>query len=189
MGKKMKIDFKMTPKVTYITSDTPEYDDFVANWKECHDDDEEPPEEASPDFWDAVSVEQSNNWDNFRGNFKYGHLIGRTCLFRGNYSSRYQDFQPSCDAGKVVKIDSIDDFMMFAGKHPADVDIWQDKDGLHVQNAHHDGTVSLVVKTLTRKGEEYWGRMCRKGEGQSRECHRHLDETKGLSSPIDYYLY
>lgn len=189
MSKKLKIDFKITPKVTWITSDAPDYDDFVDNWNECHDGEVEPPEEGSQEFWDAVNDEQTMNWEDFRSNFKYGHLIGKTCLFRGGYSSRYPYFQPSSDAGRVIKIDSIDDFMKFTGDHPDNVDIWTDKEGLHVRNAHHDGTLSLVVKTLTKKGEEYWERMCRKGEGQSRECHRHLDETKGLSSPIDYYLY
>lgn len=189
MGKKLKIDFKITPKVTWITSDSPDYDDFVENWNACHDDGEEPPAEDSKAYWDAVNDDQSMAWDDFRANFNHGHLIGKTVLFRGRYSSRYPDFQPSGDAGRVIRIDSIDDFMKFTGGHPGHVDIWQDKEGLHVSNAHHDGTLSLVAKTLTRKGEEYWERMCRKGEGQSRECHRHLDETKGLSSPIDYYLY
>lgn len=151
MSKKLKINFKMTPKVTWITSDIPDYEDFVDNWNECHDGEVEPPEEGSQEFWDAVNDEQTMNWEDFRTNFKYGHLIGKTCLFRGRYSSRYPDFQPSCDAGRVITIDSIDDFMKFTGDHPDNVDIWTDKDGLHVQNAHHDGTLSLVVKTLTRR--------------------------------------
>jgi len=189
MSKKLKIDFKITPKVTWITSDIPDYDDFVSNWAECHDGEDEPPEEGSKAYWDAVSDDQSIDWDDFKTNFKYGQLIGKTCLFIGHYSSRYPGFQPSGDAGRVVKINSISDFMKFTGGNPDNVDIWSDKDGLHVQNAHHDGTLSLVVKTLTKKGEEYWERMDRRGEGQSRKCHRHLDETKGLSSPIDYYLF
>lgn len=189
MSKKLKIDFKITPKVTWITSDIPDYEDFKANWEECHEADEPCPEDNSREYWVLVSDEQAMNWDDFRSNFNHGQLIGKTCLFRGGYSSRYTNFQPSCDAGRVIKIDSIDDFMKFTGSNPDHVDIWSDKEGLHVQNAHHDGTLSLVVKTLTKKGEEYWERMCRKGEGQSRECHRHLDETKGLSSPIDYYLF
>ena len=184
-----KIDFKITPEVTYITSGIPDYEDFKSNWEEWHGADEPCPEDNSREYWEAVSDEQAMNWDDFRSNFNHGQLIGKTCLFRGGYSSRYTNFQPSCDAGRVIKIDSIDDFMKFTGSNPDHVDIWSDKEGLHVQNAHHDGTLSLVVKTLTKKGEEYWERMCRKGEGQSRECHRHLDETKGLSSPIDYYLY
>ena len=189
MTKKPKIDSKITPNVTWITSDIPDYEDFKSNWEECHEADDHCPEDNSREYWEAVSDEQAMNWDDFRSNFNHGHLIGKTCLFRGGYSSRYTNFQPSCDAGRVIKIDSIDDFMKFTGSNPDHVDIWSDKEGLHVQNAHHDGTLSLVVKTLTKKGEEYWERMCRKGEGQSRECHRHLDETKGLSSPIDYYLF
>ena len=189
MSKKLKIDFKMTPKVTWVTSDTPDYDDFVSNWKECHEDWDEPPAEGSQAFYEAVSEEQAIFWDDFKTNFENCHLIGKTCLFMGRYNSRYPEFQPSCDAGNVIRIDSIDDFMKFTGDHPDHVDIWSDKDGLHVQNAHHDGTLSLVVKTLTKKGEEYWERMRRMEQGQTRECHRHLDETKGLSSPIDYYIF
>ena len=184
-----KIDFKRTPKVTWITSDIPDYDDFVARWNDWHDDGEEPPAEDSQAFYDFISEDQSIAWDDFRLNFESSPLIGKTCLFRGDYFSRYPDFQPSGVAGRVLTIESIDDFMKFTGDHPDHVNIWSDKDGLHVQNAHHDGTLTLTVKTLTKKGEAYWERMCRKDEGQSLECHKHLDETKGLSSPIDYYLF
>ena len=148
MSKKLKIDFKMTPKVTWVTSDTPDYDDFVSNWKECHEDWDEPPAEGSQAFYEAVSEEQAIFWDDFKTNFENCHLIGKTCLFMGRYNSRYPEFQPSCDAGNVIRIDSIDDFMKFTGDHPDHVDIWSDKDGLHVQNAHHDGTLSLVVNRL-----------------------------------------
>ena len=33
MSKKLKIDFKITPKVTWITSDVPDYEDFKSNWE------------------------------------------------------------------------------------------------------------------------------------------------------------
>ena len=55
MATKTKIDFKITPKVTWITSDAPDYDDFVDNWNEAHDGEVEPPAEGSQEFWDAVN--------------------------------------------------------------------------------------------------------------------------------------
>lgn len=180
-----KINFKRTPKVTYITSDVPDYDDFKANWEEWHEADEPCPEDNSREYWEAVSDEQDREWDDFRSNFKHGELIGKTLLFTGHYSSRYQDFQPSSDAGRVITINSIDDFMKFTGDHPDNVDIWQDKDGLHVSNAHHDGTLSLDVLLLTKNGEKYWNNH----EEQSREVHAHLRDTKGLAKKIDFYLF
>ena len=83
-----KIDFKITPKVTYITSDIPDYEDFKSNWEEWHEADEPCPEDNSREYWELVSDEQAMNWDDFRSNFNHGHLIGKTCLFRGGYSSR-----------------------------------------------------------------------------------------------------
>lgn len=188
---KTKIDFKVQPKVTWITSDLPDYDDFQTNWAECHDgeDDYPCPAENSREYFEAISDDQQREWDDFKGNFKYGYLIGKTCIFMGHYSSRYQDFRPSCNGGNVTKIESFDDFLeAFAGKNPDTVDIWQDADGLHAQNAHHDGTAEYTVKTLTKKGEQYWKRMCKDGKDNF-EAFKHLYETKGLSSPIDYYLF
>lgn len=180
-----KIDFKITPKITYITSDTPDYEDFKSNWEEWHDADEPCPADNSSKYWEAVSDEQSREWENFRDNFNHGELIGKTVLFTGHYSSRYPDFQPSSDAGRVIAINSIDDFMKFTGDHPDYVDIWQDKDGLHVSNAHHDGTITLDVLLLTKNGEKYWNNH----EEQSREVHAYLRDTKGLAKKIDFYLF
>ena len=113
MTKKLKIDFKITPKVTWITSDIPDYEDFKSNWEECHEADDHCPEDNSREYWEAVSDEQAMNWDDFRSNFNHGELIGKTVLFTGRYSSRYTNFQPSCDAGRVITINSIDDFINY----------------------------------------------------------------------------
>lgn len=180
-----KIDFKITPKVTYITSDAPDYEDFKSNWEEWHDGEEPCPEDNSREYWDAVSDEQARDWDDFRSNFNHGELIGKTLLFTGRYSSRYPEFQPSSDAGRVITINSIDDFMKFTGDHADNVDIWQDKDGLHVSNSHHDGTLSLDVLLLTKNGEKYWNNH----QEQSREVHAHLRDTNGLARKIDFYLF
>lgn len=189
MAKKQKINFNITPKFPWVSDDTMSYDDFVASWTECHDNDEEPPAEGSAEFFNVLAEEHDMMWNIFKDKFENCHLIGKTCLFIGKYISNYPDFQPSGNRGRVIKIDSLNDFMMFTCGHPDKVDIWSDKNGLHVQNDTHDGTITLVVKTLTKKGEEYWERMCRKGAGQTMECHRHLDETKGLSSSINYYIF
>jgi len=190
--KTLKIDFKVNPKVTYVSPEIPDYEDFKSYWADCHDgeEDEYPcPEENSSEYWDEVNFQKQLEYDDFKGNFKYGHLIGKTCMFLGFYDSRYPDFRPSHGGGNVRRIDSFDDFIeAFAGSNPDDVTIWQDKEGLHVQNTHHDGTTTFTVKTLTKKGEQYWARKCDCGE----ECYKdikHLDETKGLSSKIDYYLF
>ncbi len=180
-----KINFKITPKVTYITSDVPDYEDFKSNWDECHDGEVPCPEENSRKYWEAVSDDQSREWDDFRSNFNHGELIGKTLLFTGHYSSRYANYQPSGDAGRVITINSIDDFMKFTGDQADNVDIWQDKDGLHVSNAHHDGTLSLDVLLLTKNGEKYWNSH----QEQSRDVHAHLRDTKGLAKKIDFYLF
>ncbi len=182
-----KIKFNITPKITYITSDTPEYKDFKSTWLECHDEADEAdcPEEGSEAYWEEVAEEQERTWDDFRTNFEHSELIGKTCLFTGRYVSRYPEFQPSSDAGKVITINSINDFMKFTGDHADNVDIWQDKDGLHVSNAHHDGTLSLNVLLLTKNGEKYWNEH---GE-QSRKVHNHLRDTRGLAKKIDFYLF
>ena len=66
--------------------------------------------------------------------------------------------------------------------------IWLDKEGLHVQNTHHDGSSTYLVKTLTKKGERYWNRKLEADEASFNDI-KYLAETKGMSSNIDYYLF
>ena len=186
----IKINFDLLPKgqkIVYITSDTPEYEDFKANWLECHDeaDESECPAEGSAEYWQEVADEQEREWDDFRSNMKYSSIMGKTCLFFGRYNSRYPDFQPSGPAGKVIEVNSVDDFLRFIGRSSDAQDIYIDKDGLHVVDYHHDGSLSLDVLILTKKGEEYWKRH----ETQSYEVHKHLAETKGLTRKVNFYLY
>lgn len=189
--KALKIDFKINPKVTYVSPDIPSYKDFQTYWADCHDGEEDEfpcPEEGSEAYWDEVNLQKQLEYDDFRGNFKYGPLIGKTCVFLGFYDSRYPDFRPSHGGGSVKKIESFNDFLeAFAGRNPDVVTIWQDKEGLHVQNAHHDGTSTSLVKTLTKKGEQYWNRKLNADEASYKDI-KYLAETKGMSSNIDYYL-
>lgn len=180
-----KINFKNTPKVTYITSDAPDYEDFKSNWEEWHDAEEPCPEDNSREYWEVVADEQSRDWENFCDSFNHSELIGKTLLFSGHYFSHYSDFQQSGDAGRVITIDSIDDFLKFTGNHPDHVNIWQDKDGLHVSNSHHDGMLYLDVLLLTKNGEKYW----KKHQKQSQVVHTHLRYTKSLIKKIDFYFF
>lgn len=190
--KALKIDFKINPKVTYVSPDIPSYKDFQTYWADCHDGEEDEfpcPEEGSKEYWDEVNFQKQLEYDDFRGNFKYSSLIGKTCVFLGFYDSRYPDYRPSHGGGNVTKIESFNDFLKaFAGSNPDDVTIWQDKEGLHVQNAHHDGTSTSLVKTLTKKGEQYWNRKLNADEASYKDI-KYLAETKGMSSNIDYYLF
>ena len=186
--KESRINFDMLPKdkkIVYISSDAPDYDDFVDNWNENHDGEEEAPAENSQAYWDAVSDDQAREWDDFKANMKYSPLMGHTLLYFGNYNSRYPDFQPSGPAGKVIQVNNVYDFLKFAGDRSDAQDIYIDKDGLHVADYHHDGSLSLEVRILTKKGEEYWERH---GE-QSYQCHKHLYETNGLTRKVNFYLY
>ena len=184
--KESRIDFNVCPKCTYISSDTPSYEDFKSNWAECHDGDMEGcPEEGSSAYWEMVADDQSRDWDDFKSNMEYSPLMGHTLLYFGRYNSRYPDFQPSGPAGKVIQVNDVYDFLKFAGDRSDAQDIYIDKDGLHVADYHHDGSLFLEVRILTKKGEEYWERH---GE-QSYQCHKHLAETKGLTRKVNFYLY
>ena len=188
--KESRINFDMLPKdkkIVYITSDTPEYKDFKSNWLECHDeaDESECPAENTAAYWQEIADEQEREWDDFKTNMEYSPLMGHTLLYFGNYNSRYPDFQPSGPAGKVIQVNNVYDFLKFAGDRSDAQDIYIDKDGLHVADYHHDGSLSLEVRILTKKGEEYWERH---GE-QSYQCHKHLYETNGLTRKVNFYLY
>lgn len=188
--KECRINFSTLPKdkkIVYITSDTPEYEDFKSNWLECHDeaDESECPEENSAAYWQEVADEQAREWDDFKTNMKYSPLMGKTCLFFGRYNSRYPDFQPSGPAGKVIEVNSVYDFLKFCSDSSDAQDIYIDKDGLHVVDYHHDGSLHLDVLVLTKKGEEYWNRH----DTQSYEVHKHLAETKGLARKVNFYLF
>lgn len=188
--KECRINFSDLPKdkkIVYISSDTPDYEDFKTNWLECHDesDESECPAEGSAAYWQEVSDNQAQEWDDFKANMKYSPLMGKTCLFFGRYNSRYPDYQPSGPAGKVIEVNSVDDFLRFISNSSNAQDIYIDKDGLHVVDYHHDGSLSLDVLVLTKKGEEYWNRH----DTQSFEVHKHLAETNGLTRKVNFYLY
>lgn len=184
------INFSELPEgkqIVYITSDTTEYEDFKSNWLECHEgvDEAECPVEGSEKYWQEVSDEQAREWDDFKSNMEHSPLMGKTCLFFGHYNSRYPSYQPSGAAGKVIEVNSVDDFLRFITNSSYGQDIYIDKDGLHVADHHHDGTLSLDVLILTKEGEEYWEQH----KTQSFEVHKHLAETKGLTRKVNFYLY
>lgn len=185
--KELLIDFQATPKVTYITSDTPDYEDFKRNWLECNEgvDESECPEEGSEKYLQEVADDQDREWDDFKTNMECSPLMGKTCLFFGHYNSRYPSYQPSGAAGKVIEVNSVDDFLKFIGRSSYSQDIYIDKDGLHVADHHHDGTLSLDVLILTKKGEEY----LEQHNTQSFAVHKHLAETEGLTRKVNFYLY
>ena len=71
--------------------------------------------------------------------------------------------------------------------------IFIDKDGLHAQNCHHDGTDFYSFYILTEKGLRYW-----RNNGHSdpheqddfdHDVHKHLLGTKGYVRKVNFYLY
>ena len=183
-----KIDFTKVSdgKIAYISSDTPKYEWFVEDWEDNHDTEEEPepvPAEDSDEFWDWVTDYSQREWDDFRSNFKYGPLAGTLCLVHGYFGG----WQGNEDGGKVMRINTAEDLLKCIADHADRVDVWVDKDGLHISNAHHDGTDQYDVDILTEAGETWWREE--REEGQDRETHAHLLETDGLTRKVDFYLY
>jgi hypothetical protein len=93
----------------------------------------------------------------------------------------------------VVEFTGRDTLTYPFAKHIDKVKIFIDKDGLHAQNCHHDGTDFYSFYVLTEKGLRYW-----RNNGHSdpheqddfdHDVHRHLLETKGYTRKVNFYLY
>jgi hypothetical protein len=186
MATEEKIDFGKVSdgKIAYISSDTPKYEWFVDEWEANHDEDEpEPvPAEGSDEFWDWAADYSQREWDDFRSNFKYSALAGKLCLVHGYFGG----WLGKQAGGKVMRLDSAEDLLACIANHADHVDVWVDKDGLHITNAHHDGTDHYDVDILTEAGETWW--RDEGEEGQDRETHAHLLETEGLTRKVDFYI-
>ena len=186
MTKEMQINFaELTDgKVVYLSSDTPEYDCFVDEWEANYETEEKPvPAEDSQEFWDWVAEYSQREYDDFTCNFKYSPLAGKLCLVHGHFGG----WMGNEDGGKVMYINGVDDLLACIAGHADRVDVWTDKDGLHITNCHHDGTDHYKVDVLTEAGEKWW--YGEGEEGQDRETHAHLLNTEGFTRKVDFYLF
>jgi hypothetical protein len=184
MVTEQKIDFDKVPegKISYISSEIPDYEYFVENWKEDHGEDSEVPGDGSQEYWDWVNDMQELDFDDFKGNFPYTPLAGKLCLVHGYFGG----WDGHRDGGKVMRMDSADDLFKCVAGHADRVDVYLDADGLHVTNCHHDGTDHYQVEILTEAGERWW--RDEGEEGQDRETHSTLLNTEGYTRKVDFYL-
>jgi len=119
---------KITEWVALETNRDVSYEEYKEN---CEANEREPEEEGSQDYWNYVNDTLQLEHDDFKGNMKYCKLFpmvawGYDDLWDGQ---RY--------GGKVLK--NVDDLLgLFSSCD--NIKIWQDKDGMHINGYHHDGT-------------------------------------------------
>lgn len=187
MADEQKIDFstlseKAGGKVVYLTDDPITYDDFVDEWKANHDDDEPAPEDGSDEFYRGVEHAKERDWEDFKENFEYSPLMGKHVLIHGYFGA----WDGRRDGGKVLEVKGVETLLApVVSSSTSSVELWIDKDGLQLENAHHDGTSRYTIDLLTEEGEKYWYEH----ETDTKEVHDHLLKTEGLTRKIDFYLF
>lgn len=134
---------KITEWVALDTNRDVSYEEYKEN---CEANEQEPQEEGSQDYWNYVNDTLQLEHDDFKGNMKHCKLFpmvawGYDDLWNGQ---RY--------GGKVLK--SVDDLLgLFSSCD--NIKIWQDKDGMHINGYHHDGTNHADIKIINKRGQEW----------------------------------
>lgn len=134
---------KVTEWVALDTNRDVSYEEYKEN---CEANEREPQDEDSQDYWNYVNDTLQLEHDDFKGNMKHSKLFpmvawGYDDLWNGQ---RY--------GGKVLK--SVDDLLgLFSSCD--NIKIWQDKDGMHINGYHHDGTNHADIKIINKRGQEW----------------------------------
>lgn len=174
--------------VYYDDIDLPDYQDVKDYFDSCHQFDVEPPEfpdEHSNEYWDLVIAMRANDWDVIKGDLPYSPLVGKHVLIHGHFGG----WRGPQAGGKVVEFKGEETLTLPFANHIDRVKIFIDKDGLHAENCHHDGTDFYTFTILTEKGLRYWQNNGNPEYQQGdREVHEHLLNTNGYTREVRFYL-
>lgn len=130
---------KITEWVALDTDRDVPYEEYVEN---CKSNDREPEAEGSKDYWNYVSDTLQMEHDDFKMNMESCKLfpmvaVGYDDLWNGQFRG-----------GKVLK--NVDDLLgLFSCCD--NIKIWQDKDGMHINGYHHDGTNYAELRPINKR--------------------------------------
>ncbi len=134
---------KITEWVALDTDRDVPYEEYVEN---CKDNDREPEAEGSQDYWNYVNDTLQMEHDDFKMNMESCKLfpmvaVGYDDLWNGQFRG-----------GKVLK--NVDDLLgLFSCCD--NIKIWQDKDGMHINGYHHDGTNYAELRPINKRGQAW----------------------------------
>lgn len=154
---------KITEWVALDTERDIPYEEYVEN---CEANDREAEGENSQDYWNYVSDTLQMDYDDFKTNMESCKLfpmvaVGYDDLWNGQFRG-----------GKVLK--DVDDLLgMFCSCDR--IKIWQDKDGMHINGYHHDGTNYAELRIINKRGKAWLEK------NEDNLCRSELCET--LSQP------
>lgn len=144
---------KITEWVALDTDRDVPYEEYVEN---CKDNDREPEAEGSQDYWNYVNDTLQMEHDDFKVNME-------SCKLFPMVAVGYDDlWYGKVRGGKVLK--DVDDLLgLFSSCD--NIKIWQDKDGMHINGYHHDGTNYAELRPINKRGQAWLekneGNLCR----------------------------
>ena len=176
----------------YNDIDIPSFEDVKEYYEAQHECDEEPAEplvDNSKEYWDTITNMNETDADDLESNLPYSPIFGKMVLIHGYFGG----WRVQQEGGRVVEFKGRDTLTYPFANHIDKVKIFIDRDGLHAQNCHHDGTDFYSFYVLTEKGLRYW-----RNNGHSdpqeqddfdHDVHKHLLGTKGYVRKVNFYLY
>ena len=145
---------------TYCEGDY-SYQDYI-NW--CEEQEKEPAEEGSQQYWNWIGQMVQNDVDDFFDNLKYSDCAKQSCVISGTLGLWHG--RPGIEP---VMTDNLEKAIRRCWDGCQDITVTLRDGVVHVEAMHHDGTNHFAIRPLTQRGED----RIRNGESISVSNHWH----------------